>query len=792
MEMDKKQKNDEVSEKDVVKRVSEKDVEMAEKVVKEVMARECIVVLDRKVSEETGPRGLGNTDVELWSMSGAEVTDQRVARRTRSKVARGIDCGSSRSSSRATTMDEMEFEDAAPSGRKRRLSEYDSDSSAANTSRSSKKEGKKRSAGAKSRISAAKRKELDSFRYEFFEGGKSAMNPDVTVEDVPPKTPQEDGNTAANEAIDRVRLAVYEHTEAIAELIRKSGNLKGTSIRDMKEGLAGINRIIGALSADVVPRSVAPILARNLRLEREVEELRKEVAELRAAKAAPAKATPGGGPSLDDLKSFRAQIMRDVGGTVRSMMGNLMGQFMEEVNTRLPKPSPSSADQLAQAEQGAAVSQPVAPSEEDRGPAPQSQKAAKGKKARKSAPQGQPPAVEPPTIPATQPAAGCSSWATVVRGSRGKMATVPGQEAVADPQPAKKKVNSTPPKKTGPPLPSRLKPPRSAAVVITIGEAAEKEGVSYANILREAKGKIDLRPLGIEDMRLRPAITGGRILEISGTACAEKADALASKLRALIPEDVAKVSRPSKTAEMRIMGLDDSVTPEEIAAAIARDGECNAEDVRVGEIRRSSPSSLGSCWVRGPVMGVKKVTTKGHIRLGWVTAKAELLRQRPLRCFRCLQSGHVRGQCTQKEDRSGLCYRCGENGHKAAVCTAAPRCVVCASQGRPADHWVGSNKCTPPKRKGGKRPASQVPGRRSGAEEGMDTSPPSDQAGRAAQAAPRSLPGRARCLARDRSSCGARCWNLFQLACSPGRPGRRSNFGRKGTNLWAPAAPKAY
>ncbi|XP_059049916.1 uncharacterized protein LOC131844936 [Achroia grisella] len=194
---------------------------------------------------------------------------------------------------------------------------------------------------------------------------------------------------------------------------------------------------------------------------------------------------------------------------------------------------------------------------------------------------------------------------------------------------------------------------------------------------------------------------------------------------------------------MRVMGLDDSLTPEDVAAAIARDGECVAGDVKVGPIRRSSPKALGSCWVRGPMAAVKKVTAEGHMRLGWVSAKVELLRQRPLRCFRCLQSGHVRAQCTQEEDRSGLCYRCGEAGHKVAACAAAPRCAVCASQGRPADHWVGSKKCTPPKRKGGNGPPHRS--QAVGVEQRRGWTPPlpaNKEAG-AAQAAPRSLPGRA-------------------------------------------------
>ncbi|XP_052755164.1 uncharacterized protein LOC128201631 [Galleria mellonella] len=93
------------------------------------------------------------------------------------------------------------------------------------------------------------------------------------------------------------------------------------------------------------------------------------------------------------------------------------------------------------------------------------------------------------------------------------------------------------------------------------------------------------------------------------------------------------------------------------------------------------------------------MTVAGRVRIGWVSAKAELLRQRPLRCFRCLEEGHVRASCSHEQDRSGLCYRCGNEGHKAAMCAADPKCAVCSAQGRPSDHWVGSKACTPPKKR---------------------------------------------------------------------------------------------
>lgn len=48
------------------------------------------------------------------------------------------------------------------------------------------------------------------------------------------------------------------------------------------------------------------------------------------------------------------------------------------------------------------------------------------------------------------------------------------------------------------------------------------------------------------------------------------------------------------------------------------------------------------------------------MKIGWTVVKVELLKARPLQCFKCWEVGHLKSQCSSRIDRSGLCYRCGQ------------------------------------------------------------------------------------------------------------------------------------
>ncbi|KAF9806058.1 hypothetical protein SFRURICE_008186 [Spodoptera frugiperda] len=98
--------------------------------------------------------------------------------------------------------------------------------------------------------------------------------------------------------------------------------------------------------------------------------------------------------------------------------------------------------------------------------------------------------------------------------------------------------------------------PKTAAVVITLQPDAVKRGVTYGDVLAKVTA------------------TGARLLEVPGAASGSSADALTERLRTCLGADEARVSRPIKCLDLRILGLDDSATEYEVVAAVARTGGC--------------------------------------------------------------------------------------------------------------------------------------------------------------------------------------------------------------------------
>lgn len=233
----------------------------------------------------------------------------------------------------------------------------------------------------------------------------------------------------------------------------------------------------------------------------------------------------------------------------------------------------------------------------------------------------------------------------------------------------------------------KKKPQKTAAVVITCRDEA------YETKLREARQQINLADLDIDNMKVRRAITGGYVLEVAGENKAAKADQLAAKLRDTIGRtEGIKITRPCKTAELRIKSLDESITPNEVREVLACKGQCSTEEVRVGNIRKVS-SGLGTIWAKCPLVPANRIAEAGKIQVGWTAARVEMLADRPLQCYKCLERGHVAQRCPSNADRSGRCYRFGEVGHQARGCTREIKCPVCADNKLPTNHKVGSLAC---------------------------------------------------------------------------------------------------
>jgi len=141
-----------------------------------------------------------------------------------------------------------------------------------------------------------------------------------------------------------------------------------------------------------------------------------------------------------------------------------------------------------------------------------------------------------------------------------------------------------------------------------------------------------------------------------------------------------------------LIGFDDSVVAEEIADTVATAGGCKAHEVRVSTTRPMA-NGLYSAWIECPLAAAIKAAQPGKIKIGWTVARIELLRQRPVQCYRCWGRGHLRAQCRSEVDRTKACYRCGREDHQVAGCTNPVHCALCVSKGRNADHRVGSTAC---------------------------------------------------------------------------------------------------
>jgi len=235
---------------------------------------------------------------------------------------------------------------------------------------------------------------------------------------------------------------------------------------------------------------------------------------------------------------------------------------------------------------------------------------------------------------------------------------------------------------------ARRRAPRNAAVAIK----ANSDGLSYAEIIKQAREKVNLKDIGIINPRMRRAANGGVIIEISGPEGVVKADSLASRLRDAIGDN-AVVSRPVVKADLRVSGFDESVIKDKIIITLIEFGDCLASDVRVGSFR---PMRNGLCmtWVQCPLSAALKILRRGKVNLGWSVARVDLMKARPVQCFKCWHFGHVRNNCNSPSDRTGNCFKCGNTNHNSYTCTANPRCVICADLGYPTDHRLGSSACS--------------------------------------------------------------------------------------------------
>lgn len=142
----------------------------------------------------------------------------------------------------------------------------------------------------------------------------------------------------------------------------------------------------------------------------------------------------------------------------------------------------------------------------------------------------------------------------------------------------------------------------------------KREDFSYAEALKKARSKISLDDLRIEHTKVRKVANGGMLIEVLGPDGPSKANALTEQLRAVL-QDKVKITRPVAKREIRLVGLDESVSSNEVTRAIVKYGECVEADVKVGYIRPMN-NGLFSVWARCPLGAAIKLANLKKISIG--------------------------------------------------------------------------------------------------------------------------------------------------------------------------------
>jgi hypothetical protein len=78
----------------------------------------------------------------------------------------------------------------------------------------------------------------------------------------------------------------------------------------------------------------------------------------------------------------------------------------------------------------------------------------------------------------------------------------------------------------------------------------------YADVLAAARKKIPLKEIGVDSVDMKKTMTGAIIIRVPGDKDRGKASLLAMRLAKVLDPTAVRVAAPTRTAELRVVGID--------------------------------------------------------------------------------------------------------------------------------------------------------------------------------------------------------------------------------------------
>lgn len=228
--------------------------------------------------------------------------------------------------------------------------------------------------------------------------------------------------------------------------------------------------------------------------------------------------------------------------------------------------------------------------------------------------------------------------------------------------------------------PIRTKSKNEAIMIGSIGDT------SYADILKQVKNDPKLKNIGDNVAKIRRTQKGELLLELKKDSTLTSSVCKQSLDEAL--KDLAKIKALSPEATLELKDLDEVTTEDEICQSLKDQFDIVAS---VRSLRKAYGGTQTAV-ISLAVDQANALLSTDKVKISWTVCRVREV-FRPLKCFKCLDYGHVAAKC-KDTDRTNLCRRCGQEGHFYKKCDKPPKCVLCTGDdGIPQGHITGSGRC---------------------------------------------------------------------------------------------------
>lgn len=205
---------------------------------------------------------------------------------------------------------------------------------------------------------------------------------------------------------------------------------------------------------------------------------------------------------------------------------------------------------------------------------------------------------------------------------------------------------------------------------------------TYAELVKSLKENVNIGKHQVDVKRISRTEQGNLQLRIAGEE--REAAALEGEIRDKFKEwEVARTGNWKTT--IFVTGIEEATTQLEVKTALTRELALpeSTQAIAVKSLRVGRYGEQTAVVEMPRAMGAQ-LTKLRTIKIGWVRCPIKEL-VKVLRCYNCLEHGHIARDCKAEVSRRDTCMKCGQPGHKVKVCPNEAKCLKCGVVGHRCD-----------------------------------------------------------------------------------------------------------